>query len=103
MCRDAGRNNWFVWCRWGRVGEAGATAELGPFSSEADASTAFAKKFRDKTGNKWEVGMGREFAQSLPKECRFICAVTYAVVQTRNDNACSGGAVDLSTINSDLT
>lgn len=55
MCRDTGRNNYFVWCRWGRVGEQGATAELGPFSDEDGASTAFAKKFRDKTGNKWAV------------------------------------------------
>lgn len=55
MCRDAGRNNYFVWCRWGRVGELGAMAELGPFVDEDDAKTAFAKKFRDKTGNKWEV------------------------------------------------
>jgi len=55
MCRDAGRNNYFVWCRWGRVGEKGATAELGPFGDEPSAAAVFAKKFRDKTGNKWEV------------------------------------------------
>lgn len=55
MCRDAGRKEWFVWCRWGRVGEIGSTAELGPFKAEDDAGTAFSKKFRDKTGNKWAV------------------------------------------------
>lgn len=55
MCRDNAGKNWFVWCRWGRVGEVGATAELGPFSALEDASTAFCKKFKDKTGNKWEV------------------------------------------------
>ncbi|CAM9602980.1 unnamed protein product, partial [Laminaria digitata] len=53
MCRDGGRKEWFVWCRWGRVGEMGSTAELGPFKAEDDAGTAFSKKFRDKTGNKW--------------------------------------------------
>lgn len=57
MCIDASRKEWFVWCRWGRVGETGATAELGPFKAEDDASNAFAKKFRDKTGNKWAVRM----------------------------------------------
>lgn len=55
MCHDASRKEWFAWCRWGRVGEMGATAELGPFKLEEDASTAFSKKFRDKTGNKWAV------------------------------------------------
>lgn len=55
MCRDTGRNNWFVWTRWGRVGEPGATMELGPFGDEAAAAAAFAKKFKDKTGNKWAV------------------------------------------------
>lgn len=54
-CVDGGRGEWFVWCRWGRVGEEGATAELGPFADKEAAAKAFAKKFRDKTGNKWEV------------------------------------------------
>ena len=55
MCRDTGRNNYFVWTRWGRVGEPGATKELGPYGDEGAAAKEFAKKFRDKTGNKWEV------------------------------------------------
>lgn len=55
MCRDGGRGEWFVWCRWGRVGEIGANSELGPFKLEADASAAFAKKFKEKTRNKWEA------------------------------------------------
>ena len=62
MCRDAGRKEWFVWCRWGRVGEIGATAELGPFKAEDDAATAFSKKFRDKTGNKWAVRQNADVA-----------------------------------------
>lgn len=37
------------------MGEIGSTAELGPFKAENDAGTAFSKKFRDKTGNKWAV------------------------------------------------
>lgn len=44
-----------MWCRWGRVGETGATKEVGPFTSEASASAAFAKKFQEKSGNKWKV------------------------------------------------
>lgn len=70
MCRDTGRNNYFVWCRWGRVGELGAMAELGPFSDEAGASAAFAKKFRDKTGNKWAVSM-----HALQQYCRVLVPV----------------------------
>lgn len=47
-----------MWCRWGRVGENGACLNLGPFSTEPEASKTFAKKFREKTANKWQVSQG---------------------------------------------
>lgn len=45
--------NYFTWTRWGRVGEKGHTAlKLGP---TLDAATrVFEKKFKDKSGLKWE-------------------------------------------------
>ncbi|CAM9109221.1 unnamed protein product [Ectocarpus sp. 6 AP-2014] len=84
MCRDAGRNNYFVWCRWGRVGELGAMAELGPFSDESDASKAFAKKFRDKSGNKWEDAQNGKFT-AVPGK--------YELIETDNSDTTAAAAV----------
>lgn len=42
-----------MWTRWGRVGEPGQNALKGPFSLDA-AKKEFAKKYSDKTKNKWE-------------------------------------------------
>ncbi|KAF2204452.1 PARP-domain-containing protein [Delitschia confertaspora ATCC 74209] len=42
-----------TWTRWGRVGERGQTAVLGDGSLE-EALTQFDKKFKDKSGLKWE-------------------------------------------------
>ncbi|MGB1277333.1 MAG: WGR domain-containing protein, partial [Nannocystaceae bacterium] len=44
---------YYVWNRWGRVGENGQSALRGP-SDLATAEAAFEKKFRSKTSNKWE-------------------------------------------------
>lgn len=46
---------WHVWTRWGRVGESrgSQTLSLGPFQDQDTAEKAFAKKFRDKSGNHW--------------------------------------------------
>ncbi|XP_066927889.1 protein mono-ADP-ribosyltransferase PARP3-like [Clytia hemisphaerica] len=45
--------NYWVWTRWGRVGDSGQNALKGPTSLDA-AKKEFEKKFRDKTKNKWE-------------------------------------------------
>jgi poly [ADP-ribose] polymerase 2/3/4 len=45
---------YFVWCKWGRVGEAARSTSsswLGPFDSKTTARSAFTKKYTDKTGN----------------------------------------------------
>ncbi|KAJ9139352.1 hypothetical protein NKR23_g7915 [Pleurostoma richardsiae] len=42
-----------TWTRWGRVGDRGQTATLGNGSLE-DAKRHFQKKFKDKSGLKWE-------------------------------------------------
>jgi len=44
---------YFLWTRWGRVGEEGSNA-LKKCGDEAAAIKAFCKKFRDKTKNKWD-------------------------------------------------
>jgi len=44
--------NFYVWNRWGRVGEPGANALKGPFNFET-AEKEFCKKFKDKTRNEW--------------------------------------------------
>lgn len=46
-------NDYKTWTRWGRVGEHGQNATLGN-GSLADAFTQFCKKFKDKSGLKWE-------------------------------------------------
>lgn len=43
----------YAWTRWGRVGETGQSALVGPTSFE-DALKAFSSKFKDKTNNRWD-------------------------------------------------
>lgn len=45
--------HFYLWTRWGRVGETGATQMDGPFNEE-DGVKAFCKKFKDKTGNNFD-------------------------------------------------
>ncbi|KAG9518070.1 PARP-domain-containing protein, partial [Aureobasidium melanogenum] len=45
--------NYQTWTRWGRVGEHGQTAMLGD-GSLGDAFAQFEKKFKDKSGLKWD-------------------------------------------------
>ncbi len=44
---------YFVWNRWGRVGETGQSALKGPFALEA-AVKEFSAKFKDKSANSWD-------------------------------------------------
>ncbi|KAJ6789567.1 hypothetical protein PWT90_07718 [Aphanocladium album] len=46
-------DSFITWTRWGRVGEPGANATLGG-GSFADALSQFEKKFKDKSGLRWE-------------------------------------------------
>ena len=52
----------YSWTRWGRVGEDGQNALAGPMDEPA-AVTAFEKKFKDKTGQKW-AGNKAEYGAS---------------------------------------
>ncbi len=45
---------YYVWTRWGRVGEPGQNA-LKMFKLLPEAEKEFKKKFSDKTKNKWET------------------------------------------------
>ena len=61
MLKDdaVGGNSFYVWCKWGRVGESAkksASTWMGPFSLEQQAKTAFDKKYRDKSGNAFGAG-----------------------------------------------
>ncbi|RAO73675.1 uncharacterized protein BHQ10_009687 [Talaromyces amestolkiae] len=47
------QNSYSTWTRWGRVGELGASALLGPTDFES-AKKTFEKKFRDKSGLAWK-------------------------------------------------
>ena len=47
-------SGYYVWTRWGRVGEPGQNAMKGPFGSTDAAAKEFNKKFKDKTRNDWE-------------------------------------------------
>lgn len=56
MLEEESSGNIYVWLKWGRVGEApkqnGMKVE-GPFVNESAALKVFAKKYNDKTKNKW--------------------------------------------------
>jgi len=52
LIQDGGR--YFVWTRWGRVGESGQNAQKGPFGDLDKAISEFKKKFKDKTRNNWD-------------------------------------------------
>lgn len=46
--------NYYVWTRWGRVGERGQFKNMGPMDINR-AIKDFEKKFKDKTGNLWDA------------------------------------------------
>lgn len=47
--------NFFLWTRWGRVGESrGTQTKLQSCKDQGTCEKAFAKKFRDKTSNDWD-------------------------------------------------
>ncbi|KAL8932219.1 MAG: hypothetical protein Q9216_006921 [Gyalolechia sp. 2 TL-2023] len=50
---DPKSNKYYAHTRWGRVGEFGQVKTMGPQSLEA-AMKEFDKKFKDKSGHKWE-------------------------------------------------
>lgn len=50
---DANGQDHRTWTRWGRVGEVGQSAMLGS-GSLSEALLHFGKKFKDKTGHKWD-------------------------------------------------
>lgn len=52
MIEKAGK--FYAWTRWGRVGEVGQSALVGP-TSQAAAQKAFEAKFKDKTKNAWDA------------------------------------------------
>jgi poly [ADP-ribose] polymerase 2/3/4 len=45
---------YYIHTRWGRVGEFGQVKTMGPFDEFDHAMKEFDKKFKDKTGLKWE-------------------------------------------------
>ncbi|KAH6644488.1 poly polymerase catalytic domain-containing protein [Boeremia exigua] len=53
LLRSTDSSRFQTWTRWGRVGEPGKSAMLGN-GSLSDAITQFEKKFKDKSGLKWE-------------------------------------------------
>ena len=53
MTQTNASSDFWTWTRWGRVGESGQSAWLGE-GDLGDAKKHFEKKFKDKTGLKWE-------------------------------------------------
>jgi poly [ADP-ribose] polymerase len=53
LLNNPNTNKFSTWTRWGRVGESGANALLGN-GTLADAVKHFEKKFKDKSGLRWE-------------------------------------------------
>ncbi|KAL8927904.1 MAG: hypothetical protein Q9172_001130 [Xanthocarpia lactea] len=50
----ASNHTYFTHTRWGRVGDFGQLKTMGPFDSLEPALKEFEKKFKDKSGHKWE-------------------------------------------------
>mmetsp|Transcript_32923 Transcript_32923/g.40429 ORF Transcript_32923/g.40429 Transcript_32923/m.40429 type:complete len:502 (-) Transcript_32923:365-1870(-) len=56
MLKHNATSRYFVWLKWGRVGEASTGRDLkGPFLTEEAALPTFEKKYKDKTGNKFDA------------------------------------------------
>ena len=53
LLEGVNKKDYRTWTRWGRVGEGGQNAMLGS-GSLTEALSQFEKKFKDKTGHKWE-------------------------------------------------
>lgn len=56
LLEGLGAGKFYVWMKWGRVGEApkaSAKDLKGPFSTKDAAFKVFVKKFKAKTGNEW--------------------------------------------------
>lgn len=58
---EGGADKYYVFYRWGRVGEAGQSLIRGPLDQLAAAEREFDNKFRDKTKNTWEATRRGEF------------------------------------------
>lgn len=54
----SGKNDYFLFTRWGRVGEIGAYQFKGPWESAAVAIDFFRKQFRSKAGTDWDSRHG---------------------------------------------
>ena len=66
---------YYVWNRWGRVGEPGQNTMHGPFDDSSTASKEFRKKFKDKTKNDWSA---RENFTPVPGK--------YTLIEMDDDN-----------------
>lgn len=53
LLQDAKGGKFYTHTRWGRVGEFGSSKQLGPSDFDS-AFKEFNKKFKDKSGHKWE-------------------------------------------------
>jgi poly [ADP-ribose] polymerase len=54
ILNSSSTGQFYVWLKWGRVGESSTGQDLkGPFATEIAAFKLFAKKYRDKTKNTW--------------------------------------------------
>lgn len=85
------KNGYFyVWFKWGRVGEARNQNDLkGSFGSVDDALKVFEKKYKDKTGNKW--GPFADFAPKAKKYTRIQIDNEVQVTDDfKNSNATGG-------------
>ena len=67
MLKKNDQDSYYVWLKWGRVGESSTGRDLkGPFYSEENALPTFAKKYESKTGNKFGADMFK------PKKGKYI-------------------------------
>jgi len=76
LLQNKSTNKFHVWFKWGRVGETPASNSKdlkGAFATEEAALKVFAKKYQDKTGNKWGA------ATFVPKNKK------YTLIQIDND------------------
>jgi len=77
---DDNDEEFHVFARWGRVGDRGLAAEQGGYDSSV-GEKEFAKKFRSKTGNKWE-DYDSDPLSFAPKKGKYTVLETVAKEET---------------------
>lgn len=85
LVKDVYNGHYYVWFRWGRVGERGLTNLVSCADDMVKAQLLFEEKFYMKTGNKWSV-WANDMKFTKQKGKYDMVKVDYSCPETRGDN-----------------